>query len=46
MIKRIGGMLMLALCIASLSACVVVPGPGYYGHAGGGWVPAHYNGWH
>ena len=45
MIKRIGCLLMLALCVASLSACVVAPGPGYYGRAGGGWVPGHYNGW-
>jgi len=42
-IRRIGALLMLALCLVSLSACVVAPAPGYYGR--GAWVPGHYNGW-
>jgi len=42
MIRRIICLLMLALCLTSLSACVVAPGP-VYGR--GAWVPAHYNGW-
>ena len=44
MIKRIACLLMLALCLASLTACVVEPAP-VYGRAGGVWVPGHYNGW-
>jgi hypothetical protein len=44
MIKRIGCLLMLALCLTSLTACVIVPAP--YGRFGGAWVPGHYNGWH
>lgn len=45
--RRIGCLLMLALCLTSLSACVVAPAPepGYYGRAGAVWVPGHYNGW-
>ena len=43
MIRRLASLSMLALCLVSLSACVVAPvGPGYYR---GAWVPAHYNGW-
>jgi hypothetical protein len=42
MIRRVGCLLMLAVCLISLSACVVAPAP-VYGR--GGWVPAHYNGW-
>ena len=42
MIRRIGCLLMLLLCVFSLSACVVAPAP-VYGR--GGWVPGHYNGW-
>jgi len=44
MIRRAGALLMLALCLTPLSACVVAPGP-VYGRAGGVWVPAHFNGW-
>jgi len=45
MVRRIASMLMLALCVVSLSACVVVPaGPGP--RSGGVWVPGHYDGWH
>jgi hypothetical protein len=44
MIKRIGCLLMLALCLTSLTACVIAPAP--YGRVGGAWVPGHYNGWH
>ena len=43
MFCRLGCLLMLALCLASLSACVIAPAPGY-GRAA--WVPGHYNGWH
>ncbi len=43
MAKRIACLLMLTLCVTSLSACVIAPVP--YGRVGGGWVPAHYNGW-
>jgi hypothetical protein len=43
MIRRVGCLLMLALCLVSLSACVVEPAP-VYGR--GGWVPGHYHGWH
>jgi hypothetical protein len=43
MVRHIGSLLILALCLASLSACVVEPAP-VYGHAH--WVPAHYAGWH
>ena len=45
--RQIGCLLILALCLMSLSACVVEPAPGpYYGRAGAVWVPGHYNGWH
>ena len=44
MIKRIIVLLMLVLCVTSLTGCVIAPVP-VYGRAGGGWVPAHYNGW-
>ncbi len=44
MIRRLASLSMLALCLCSLSACVVAPvGPGYAYH--GAWIPAHYNGW-
>jgi hypothetical protein len=44
MIKRIACLLMLTLCVTSLSACVIAPAP-YYGRVGGPWIPGHYNGW-
>jgi hypothetical protein len=44
MIRRIGSLLMLVLCLTSLSGCVIAPVP-VYGRPGGAWVPAHYNGW-
>jgi hypothetical protein len=45
MVRRIGSLLVLGLCLVSLSACVVEPAPGVYReHAF--WVPGHYNGWH
>lgn len=45
--RRIGCLLMLALCLMSLSACAVDSGPApYYGGAGAVWVPGHYNSWH
>jgi hypothetical protein len=44
MIRRIGSLLMLVLCLASLSGCVIAPAP-VYGRPGRAWVPAHYNGW-
>jgi hypothetical protein len=42
MIRHLGWFVMLAVCLLSLSACVIVPAPVY----GRTWVPAHYNGWH
>jgi len=45
MFRKIGCLLMLAVCLVSLSACVVEPAPGY-GRPGAVWVPGHYNGWH
>jgi len=39
MIRRIGSLLMLVLCLASLSGCVIAPAP-VYGRPGGAWVPA------
>ena len=43
MVRRIASLSILAVCLMSLSACVVAPaGPGYYR---GAWIPAHYNGW-
>ena len=44
MVRRIATLLMLTLCLVSLSACVVAPAPGY-GRPGVVWVPAHWNGW-
>jgi hypothetical protein len=35
-------LMVLSICLLSLSACVVVPAPAY----GRAWVPAYYNGWH
>ena len=29
--------LFLAVTLVALSACIVAPGRGYYGHPGGGW---------
>lgn len=40
--RRIRCLLMLALCLTSLSACVIAPAPVY----GRGWVAGHYHGWH
>jgi hypothetical protein len=43
MFRRIASLAMVALCLAALAGCVVVPaGPGPWG---GVWVPGHYNGW-
>jgi hypothetical protein len=42
MIRHLGWFVMLAVCLLSLSSCVIVPAPVY----GRTWVPAHYNGWH
>jgi hypothetical protein len=43
MFRRLASLLILLLCVVSLSACVVVPaGPGPHGAA---WIPGHYNGW-
>ncbi|HEX4173987.1 MAG TPA: hypothetical protein VHY82_16075 [Acetobacteraceae bacterium] len=44
MLRRTGALLLMALCLISLSACVIAPAPAY-GRAGGVWVPPHYNGW-
>jgi hypothetical protein len=44
MLRRSRALLLLALCLVSLSACVVAPVP-VYGRGGGVWVPAHFNGW-
>jgi WXXGXW repeat (2 copies) len=43
-VRRIAALLMLALCLASLQACVIAPGP-VYGRPGVVWVPGHWNGW-
>jgi hypothetical protein len=45
MIRRLCCLLLLALCLTSLTACVVEPAPGY-GRPGAVWIPGHYNGWH
>ena len=45
MIRRVAALLMLGLCLVSLSACVIAPAPGYYGRPGVVWVPGHWNGW-
>ena len=42
MIRQLASLSILALCLFSLSACIVAPvGPGPHGP----WVPGHYNGW-